>query len=160
MPEDDPPRKVYDLKPREYDRVNPAAGAVAAPATPVVPAGPVADQPITVADLCQQATVTGPLLAIHHRAAVRENEVHQMLRENVAVENAAGLNALAPRQGRKSRRTRDYIVLMVGCNAVFGTLAVHGYRSGNAVLFVYAMAAIGFVSAAITWVIWGIMEKY
>lgn len=165
MPDEvDPPRKFYGLKPKEFERVNPNRPGDAAPVFhPATPAAgtptPSPDQPIDIHALHQQAAVPGPILNAGSKTPDL-NDVHAVLRENLARENAAGLNKLSDLPPRKSRRARDYWLLMIVCNLTLGLLAANGLRTGNAVLFVYCMAGIGLLSAALTWVMWFVMDNY
>src|SRR5436309_729369 len=110
--DEDPPRKFYGLKPKEFDRVNePAAPAPVAPEpTPSNPASASPTGRIDVRDLTRSAAKNMPLLS-GNIAANRPNEVHAVLRDNVARADAAGLNELAPKAARVSRRRRDYWLL-------------------------------------------------
>jgi hypothetical protein len=165
----DPPRKFYDLKPKEFERVNaPVAGrsASSAPATPpssppVSPPTPRpldSSKPIDVRELFREASTPGPVLSKGPRNDL--NEVHAVLRDNLARANEAGLNEVPLRPKRPSWRKRDYILLMIGANAVLAFLAIGFFRSGNVIGFVSAMAGIGMLSASITWVMWFVMDDY
>lgn len=157
----DPPRKYYDFKPREFERENPSPRSEPSPpevrCPPASPADP--SRPIDVHELHRQAAVPGPVLS-RKRPGGGPNDVQTILRENLARENAAGLNKLPYRPPRKSRRRRDYWMLMIATWVVFGYLAVTALASSNAILFVYSVAAIGLISAATTWVMWFVMDDY
>lgn len=155
----DPPRKHYGLKPKEYERVNPPSLPEKSPAPS--PPAPTHDtsQPIDVRDLYRHARTSGPLLAKGGKAA-DPNDVHAILKDNLARANEAGLNTLSPRPGRKSKRKRDYWLLMLCGNAFMAYVAAYALRSHNAVLFVYIMAGIGMFSAAVTWIMWFVMDDY
>lgn len=159
MPDDpsDPPRKFYDFKDRDFERANPPRP----PASGANAPGPELDptKPIDVHELHRQAAVPGPVLKAGGLPR-RENEIHAVLRENLARESAAGLNHLSPKPQRKRRRLRDYIILMVLNNSVFGALAIMGLQARNAVLFIYATAALGMIDAVATWIIWFVMDPY
>lgn len=89
------------------------------------------------------------------------NDVYALRQELRAREIAAGLDTLAPpARPRANRRRRDYWLLMALINGTLLPLAVWGLRTGNAVLFVYALSGAAFASAAVTWVIWGLMDRY
>ena len=61
-------------------------------------------------------------------ATAWESDVHAMLRLNLAKEKAHGLNELAPMPPRRSRRNRDYLVLMTGLALViFPILGVEAF---------------------------------
>jgi hypothetical protein len=111
-----------------------------------------------VRELFRQASTPGSVLSKGPRN--EPNEVHAVLRDNLARANEAGLNEVPLRPKRPSKRRRDYILLMVGLNAVLVFLAVGFFRSGNVIGFVSAMAGIGLLSASITWVMWFVMDDY
>jgi hypothetical protein len=157
--EPDPPRKTYGLKLREFESVN-EPRPNAPPATPpardpgIIPA---TAGPIDVRELARHATVKGR--ALSSTAPVnRPNEIHAMLQDNLARADAAGLNELAPQVRRSSRRRRDYWVLMIGVNGlVASSLLIVGV---NLVSIFVVLAAIGFFSAAVTWIMWFLLEDY
>ena len=154
----DPPRKFYDFKDREFERANPprppASDSTAPQERTVDP-----EKPVDVRELHRIAATPGPVLNPRGKIK-RENEVHGILRDNLARENAAGLNHLSPKPPKKSRRRRDYFLLMALNLLVFGSLAVMALRVRNMILFIYSIAALGMITAAGTWVIWFVMDDY
>ena len=157
--EPDPPRKVYGFKPRTFETANEPRPNAPAPALPTRDPGivPASERPIDVRDLARQATGQGR--ALEGVAPVnRANEVHAMLQDNLARANAAGLNDLAPKPKRLSRRKRDYWLLMAIGNLALAVLAVVGHS--NLFMLVGSIAGMGLVSAAITWIMWHVMEDY
>jgi hypothetical protein len=165
----EPPRKFYDLKPREFERVNPPRAPAPEPpaglrsdrdpmaANPAVPAD---GGPIEVRDLFRQAQTPGPLLTPGGKPAGPENEVHAILRENHAHADAAGLFAVSTAPRRPSRRKRDYWVLASIASIFFGTVAVTGFFQASPVPFVYGIAGFVIVNIGLWWVMWQIMEDY
>lgn len=156
--ESDPPRKFYGLKPRDFEVVNalPRHPHESPPAAENV-SGPRPDA-IDVNDLIRSANSTGSGLA-RKAGPVAENDVHAILRENLARADAAGLNELAPKPRRKSRRKRDYWLLMAGAWAGFGTMIVAaGPR--NPIGFVYALAGLVVSTLGLTWIMWFVMDDY
>lgn len=159
MPDEpDPPRKFYELKPREFEAVNaqprhpgespPAAGA---------PPGPQPDA-IDINDLIRSANAGGAGLS-PKAGPVVENDVHAILRDNLARAEAAGLNELAPKPRRKSRRKRDYWLLMAGACAVFGTiLLTSGPR--HPITFILALGGLVISTVGLTWILWFVMDDY
>jgi len=89
------------------------------------------------------------------------NDVYALRQELREREIATGLDTLKPPdRPRSNRRRRDYWLLMVLINGTLLPLAVWGLRTGNAVLFVYALSGAAFASAAVTWIIWGLLDRY
>ena len=166
----DPPRKVYGFKPKEFERVNEPATTsdVHQPAEIIGPnAKPPRADPgrIDVRELFQQAAAAtpGPVLDPQRAApagATRngENDVQAMLRENRARAEAAGLHQVAPPPPRRSRRKRDYWLLVLTCNGFFAFWAFGPWS--NPVTFVYSLAGMGLTTAALTWVMWFVMDDY
>jgi hypothetical protein len=86
------------------------------------------------------------------------NEVHEVLRENLDRANAAGLNDVTPPAKRRSRRKRDYWIMMILVCGFFGAALAH---FGIATIpGVYALAGIILFSCSLTWVMWFIMDDY
>jgi hypothetical protein len=156
--ESDPPRKFYDLKPKEFERVNetPAAAAPDLRADPGIL--PAKRERIDARDLARQGTGKGQLLDGTNAAANRPNQIHVVLQENLAKANAAGLNDLAPMVKRPSRRKRDFWLVLVPVNAFFAFAAFGPFA--NPVSFVYGVGGMAFFSAALTWVMFGVMDDY
>ncbi len=95
----------------------------------------------------------------HPTAGPPAIDVQQMLMENVARANAAGLNELAPSPPRRSRRRRDYWLLMIGGNSLLGLIAALSGPSSPFV-FVFALAGMALLSAGLSWVMWFVMDDY
>lgn len=88
--ESDPPRKVYNLKPREdFERTN-------------APSSAPSDQPTDVADLFKAAS--NPHAQKINSPANRPNEVHALLKGNLENDRAAGWYDVSLRPNRKRRR--------------------------------------------------------
>jgi hypothetical protein len=186
MPDEpDPPRKFYGFKPREFDRANGAPSPASAPPPPP----PAPDPGITsgggsridVRDLNRLAATGQPLLG-PKPALVPKNEVHDMLKQNLAVANAAGLNAVAPVR-KYHRRKRDFLVLMIGGNLFIVTvysvelligfqvqcLAAHlpfelynliRYAFSNPVIYGIPLICMTFFSVAVSWILYGVLDDY
>ena len=112
---------------------------------------------IDVHELYTQAATPGPVLAIGEKVSAK-NEVHVILKDNLNRANAAGLNDLAPKPKRRSRRTRDYLFVVIPLNAFFGFAAFGPYA--NPVTFVYGIAGMIFSTVGITWVMFFVMDDY
>jgi len=154
MPDEpDPPRKFYGLKPKEFERANEL------PAPPPLPESR-ADPGIArsnagridVRDLARQAARGVPLLDGSNAPANRDNDIHSILRANLAHANAAGLNELAPKPKRRSRRKRDYWLAMLGGNLVFIGCTLIQPIFGGAGLILY--------NIGLAWTMWVVMDDY
>jgi hypothetical protein len=165
----DPPRKFYDLKPREFERVNaprppPPEETAASPAPADVPR--VDRGPIDVKELFRQAQMGGPVLSSEAKRKVDPNDVHAILQDNLARANAAGLNDVSLRPKRPSKRKRDYWIMMTAVSVVFGPIAVAtgvqvaaGNR-GSAMIFGCSLAALILIQITLWWVMWHIVDDY
>lgn len=87
-----------------------------------------------------------------------DHDVYAIRRQLRERERAAGLDDLSPRPARRSRRKRDYWLLMLSSNAVFGSITLIGRQ--NPVVFVSGLAGVIIFSVSLTWVMWFIMEDY
>ena len=83
-----------------------------------------------------------------------------MLRENHAWENAAGLNELAPKARRKSKRKRDYLVTMLVANPPMWALFAFALYYRNPYLLAYAGGGIVLFNVSFTWVMWFVVDDY
>jgi hypothetical protein len=155
MPDEPAPsRKTYGFKPREFDRANPTRpGAPAEDAPPLPDPGIVAADAghIDVNDLIRTGAGTGRQLG-SNAGANRGNDIHALLRENLAHANAAGLNEVSPIPQRKSKRNRDYFLLLFGGNLV---LAV-----GFILQPVFAGAGIVLYNIGLAWIMFLVMDDY
>lgn len=144
----DPPRKHYQLKPREFERVNERPGE----SLPGETTGP-----IDVRDLTQQAYHPGE--ARPKRAEVPDaNDVHAMLRANHERRRAAGLEDAPPPPPRRSRRKRDYWLILIPVDLFFtGVLVAPGLSVG---IKLYALAGLIVFTLGFTWVMWFVTDDY
>jgi hypothetical protein len=158
--DDDPPRKLYELKPREFERVNQDESALpvsaVAPASQAAPFDPAA--PITLEQIIAAANARGPVQA--GAQPPPKNEVQALLAANLAREASAGLTRVDPRSDRRNRRPRDYLLLMLATNVPLMLLGIAGLRTGNAMLAASSFGGVGLCSAGITWIMWAIVDKY
>lgn len=153
----DPPRKFYAFKPREFETVNPPVAPPQPPAAPPEPQAmepPATPAPPDAREIARLATPKGKLLATSSRLGA-ENDVHAILRDNLAKANAAGLNELTPKPPRKSRRTRDYFLTLGAGNLFF--IATILFRPHVAV---FAVAGMIILTLGLTWVMWFVMDDY
>lgn len=150
--ESDPPRKFYQLKPKEFERVNETPSPATEPTDPQnAPPSLDASAPIHVRELVRQASTGVPLLK-GNAPANRETEVHALLRDNLSRANAAGLNDVAPKPKRASRRKRDYIFAMIVGN--FALLI------GTAIQPIFGAAGLIIFNLGLTWIMWFVMDDY
>ncbi len=142
----DPPtdgeRRAFRFKPREFTTVNP-------------PVSTPSDTPTDVREHFTLASAKPPPTAHPVSARTTDNEIHAVLRDNLAHADAAGLNDVKPAVRRRSRRLRDYFLVTTLMNAVIAAVA---YLSPGAQLFCLAGAVMFNVS--FTWIIWFVMDDY
>lgn len=138
----EPTPAPFRFKPRDFVTDN-------APASTPSPQGPT-----DVRELVRLATLNAPTSP----APPAENEVHQILRDNVAHASAAGLNDLKPLPKRRSRRLRDYVIVAVAVNLPLG-LVGYLFRS-NAITLVFVLAAAIMFNLQFAWRVWAIMDDY
>ncbi len=105
---------------------------------------------IDVRELSRVATRGQPLLTKERTR--EETEIHDVLRGNHAKADQAGLNHLAPRERRPSRRKRDYLITMI-----LGNIAL---LVGTAISPVFGAAGLIIFNLGITWIMWFIMDDY
>jgi len=143
--EPDPPKKNYQFKDREYERVNKSLGAA--------PDGDGLenpnDVPIDIQELYRSANA-GPV--VKGESVPVDNEVHEILRENLERDKAAGRYDIKARPRRKSKRTRDYLITMIG-----GNLLLIG---GLFVMPVFAGAGLVCFNLLLVWIMWVVMDDY
>jgi len=149
--EPEPPRKFYGFKAREFERAN-----ATEPAKPVSEASPTSGSespphpagPIDIHELIRSGA--GPLPGRQQKIA-RTNEVHDILRENLARADAAGLNEIKPRK-RWSRRRRDYVITLCVGNSLL--------LAGAAIMPIFGIASMILFNIGYTWITWFVMDDY
>lgn len=159
MPDEpDPPRKFYGFKPTTFEVANP--GTVPSPTASNSVPDPgivrVDNQRIDVRELNRLAA-TGLPLPHTLPVPIQENYVHTILRENLAVANAAGLNDVqidphhrTPRQ----RRVRLFWIAIIAVDTPLGAYAwwaSHPMSQTSAIPFTLAIASIGYITGRIIW---------
>ena len=144
MEPDDPPPKVYGFKEREFKRDN----SLAAPATPL----PTAKELAVMAGQVTRQTAAKP-----GAKADDPNDVYKVLEHNRAMEKTAGMDQVEIRQ-IKSRRKRDYWLLLISSEALLGVITVQG--RDNPVQFVFGLAGMVMVAITLTWIMWQLMSRY
>lgn len=142
----DPPRKFYRLKPKDFEMVNEPTSAAPADSSPTHVRGHLraAFSPPSSSAITPQP---------------QANDVHALLRDNVARANAAGLNELTAVRARRSRRKRDYWRLMaLGTIILGGIAALTGPRMP--IPFTYAIAGLVLFNLGLWWIMWHVTEDY
>jgi len=140
----DPPRKNYDFKERTFRRDNaPSSGQPPMPTAKELammagPAAPTAKSPRTP-------------------KAGDPNDVFALLQHNRSMENRLGLDQVEIRK-IKSRRKRDYWLLLLSSEALLGVITYLG--RGNPVTFVCGLAGMVMVGVSLTGIMWQIMDRY
>jgi len=140
----DPPPRTFKLKARTFESVNPPAGQTS-------DAGR-----IDVHDLLKAATPTAPRPTQVPPGAppAAINDITTLLRDNVAHEVPRDM----PPPVRQTRRRTDYLVCLIGGNALIaGLVALIGLNPGT-VLF--GLAGAFMFTVVLTWVMWFVMERY
>jgi hypothetical protein len=145
-PEPEPPRREFHFKPTEFEVTNRPADDTPGHA------------PIDVQQLYRQANTPQPPAPGVILPSQAENEVHAILRANVARDDAQGRNAVVPGRRRMSRRKRDYWLLLGGGNLLV-VLIVLGLGV-NVMTFAFGFAAIVLLSLVLTWMMWFVMDDY
>ena len=149
--EPDPPRKTYGFKPREFERANPMSQSQPAE-TPSADPGilPAADGKIDVHALIRAGAGAGSQLG-SNAVANRDNDVHGILRANLARDQAAGHFDLGPLDdSKRRRRIRNYWFAIVAVDLPLGAFA-YWIGHGAALPFVSAIAGIAMFTAWLTW---------
>lgn len=86
------------------------------------------------------------------------NDVHAMLAENKRREADLHLNTEVDITPRSSRRTRDFLILVIALDLLLvGSMAWGGF---NAVSVVFGLAGIIIVTIGAAWIMFGVMDRY
>ncbi len=144
MEPDDPPPKVYGFKEREFKRDNmrpPGAAPLPTAKELAIMAGPVTAAP---------KGATGP-------KAGDPNDVYAVLQQNRAAEKNLTGDEIEIRK-IKSRRWRDYWLILLSSEMLLGTVTVLG--RGNPMTFVCGLAGMVLVGVSVTWIMWQVMDRY
>jgi hypothetical protein len=144
MEPEDPPRKNYGFKDREFQRDNVRAAA---------------DAPMpTAQELAKMAgPPTAPAKGSAGPKANDPNDVYAVLEENRTRERQLGKDEIAIKK-IKSKRRRDYLLLLVlGNLAIVTMVALGGF---NPISMIFGLAGIIILSLGATWVMWFVMDRY
>jgi hypothetical protein len=144
MEPDDPPRKNYGFKDREFQRDN-----VRAPAD---------SPPPTAKDLAMMAgPPTAPVKGSTGPKPTDPNDVFAVLEENRSRERQLGKDEIVIKQ-IKSKRRRDYLLLVVlGNLLIVALVALGGF---NPISMIFGLAGIIMLSLGATWIMWFVMDRY
>ena len=85
-------------------------------------------------------------------------DVYQVLGDNLARENAAGLNAVQPVPPRRSRRKRDFWLMLVLGNLTIAATVF--FTRGNTIAVLLGLAGVIVLTVALTWVMWFVLDDY
>ena len=138
----DPPRKTYELKERAFERVNTSTKPSPPPTAVVTGARP------------------GQVAASSHPGAVDPNDIHSILQHNRAVEQRHGKDVVkfASTGPRRSRRKRDFWLLLVG--GILLVVALVALGNANPVSVIFGLAGMVVISLGLTWIMWFVMGDY
>lgn len=87
-----------------------------------------------------------------------ENDVHAILRDNLAAATAAGLNEVRPVVRRPSRRRRDYWLVLIGFNLLIVAFVL--LPGPNVISMLFGFGGIVLFDLALTWIMWVVMDDY
>jgi hypothetical protein len=85
-------------------------------------------------------------------------DVYQVLGDNLARENAAGMNAVKPAPPCRSRRQRDFWLMLVLGNLTIAATVY--FTRGNTIAVLIGLAGVIVLSIALTWVMWFVLDDY
>ena len=86
-----------------------------------------------------------------------EHDVYAILQQNRAEEKKFALNEVQIKEN-KSKRKRDFWLMLVGGNLLIVTLVI--VTGFNVVSVIFGLAGIIILSLGLTWVMWQVMDKY
>lgn len=157
--EADPPPRTYGFKPKEFERLNVPSPSQAPPPSAkdlAVLAGHSARKP-TPPGSASGSTPTPPPAA--GPLPGDPNDVFAIRREVRAREQADGGDVVKIKKVR-SRRKRDYWLLLIASNVLFGTVTAMGITQRNPMFLAYGLAGVVIVSLGLTWIMWFVMSDY
>jgi len=86
-----------------------------------------------------------------------EHDVHTILKQNRAAEQRQGLDEVTIRP-TKSRRKRDYWLLLFSVNTTIATVGWLG--RANVVVVVFTLAGFVIFNLGLAWIMWFVMDDY
>ena len=150
MPDEaDPPRKNYGFKDREFKRDN-------------VPTSDLTRNP-TVQELAKMAGAApskakGDLSTVGP-AKADPNDVHAVLQRNREAEKKLGGDEIEVKKV-SSHRKRDYWLVFLTAELVFGGVVTLGLKQQNPFFLVFGLTGMVIFGLAITWIMWQLMDRY
>lgn len=88
------------------------------------------------------------------------NDIFAMQRDLRAREQTSGRDELAPMPERRSRRRRDYWLMVALLNGLGGAAAGTASATGNLIVLTYALSGMLLGTVGLTWVMWVVMDDY
>jgi len=144
--EANPPRKNYGFKERVFKRDNRRTSSV-----PPMP---------TATDLAKLAG--GPVVSGAPKNAPKAsdpNDVHAVLAANRAVEKKFGGDEVKFTT-TGSRKQRDYWLVFLTLEIVFGGIVAFGVKQQNPFFLVFGLTGMVVFGIAITWIMWQLVDRY
>ena len=139
------PRREFRFKPTEFERTNrPLDGMDDTPA-------------VDVRILHRQANLASGSPA-PPPAAPAENDVHAILRANLAQATEDGLNDVILQPKRTSRRKQDYWLMFGAGNLGFASMLI--FLGHDLMVSVCVGAGVIVYSLGLTWIMWFVMDDY
>jgi hypothetical protein len=151
MDEEKPPVRRLALKPKEVDPTDPAARTGDGTAISVK----LMHEVNWIAANKGAVPPRDPFLAPKDIEAIT---VHEMLQENLDATAAIDRGPILMPVPRRSRRRRDLILVLACAGATSGALAIV-FRANLQVLGL-CLLAIGFLTAIMIWILYGVMDHY
>ena len=144
MEPDDPAPKNYGFKQRAFKRDNVRSSA---------------DAPMpTAKELAIMAGPPTPVAKDPTRPKAGDpNDVFAVLEKNRANEHRTGKDVIVVKKV-KSKRKRDYWMLLVGGNLL--TVALVALGPLNPISLVFGLAGLVIISLGTTWIMWFVMDDY
>ena len=149
----EPPRREFKFKATEFERANRAPGEK--DSTPAIDVKGFFQGSQTVRPPAVRKPTPPPTPA--PSVAPAANDVHAMLKANLAHANEAGENEVAVDLKRTSRRKRDYWILLICINLFF---LVAMALSPNVATVAFGGAGIVLCTLGLTWIMWFVMDDY
>ena len=166
--EPDPPRKHYGFKEREFKRDNHRASsappmptakdlAKMADASPSEVGG--ASRPDGLAAGGRQMSGHKAPPTPNKSSRVDPNDVRAVLAANREVEKQFGGDVIGINKV-SSRRKRDYWLVFLTLEIIFGGIVAVGIKQPNPFFLVFGLTGMVVFGIAITWIMWQLLDRY